>query len=81
MKTSKTILEICLHLGKGECFGDSGGPLTYSKNGQHTLVGAVSGGAGGCGNGFVTTYASVAKLRTWIDETIQANGGATYCKN
>ena len=35
-------------IGKGTCSGDSGGPLTVKKDGQHVLVGVNSGGFG-CG--------------------------------
>ena len=28
------------------CYGDSGGPYTVKKNGQHVLVGVINGGLG-----------------------------------
>ncbi|CAD7012597.1 trypsin-7 [Ceratitis capitata] len=49
---------------RGTCGGDAGGPLAYNG----TLVGVVSWGVG-CGeHGFPGVYASVAKLRNWINE-------------
>ena len=32
-------------------------------------------------DGLYGVYSEVAKLRTWIDETIAANGGASYCQD
>ena len=66
--------------GKTTCNGDSGGPLTVksSSTSQHDLVGVVSHGMG-CE--LYGVFAEVAQLRTWIDEKIAANGGATYCSS
>jgi len=65
--------------GKNQCQGDSGGPLTVKKGDQHFLAGVVSWGFG-CGvDGLPGVLAEVAKLRTWVDRTIAANGGSTYC--
>jgi len=65
--------------GKDSCQGDSGGPFTVKESDQHSLVGVVSFGYGCGAPGLYGVYAEVAKLRTWIDETIAANGGASYC--
>jgi len=67
--------------GKDACGGDSGGPLTVadSQSGVHTLVGAVSFGFG-CGReGLYGVYANIPFFRTWMDQTIAAKGGATFC--
>jgi len=66
--------------GKNACYGDDGGPLTVKEGDQHFLAGVVSLASYNCGaDGVPGVYAEVAKLRTWVDETIAANGGATYC--
>jgi len=67
--------------GKDACQGDSGGPFTVksSSTNQHDLVGVVSWGYGCAADGLYGVYAEVAQLRTWIDEKIAANGGATFC--
>jgi len=67
--------------GKDACGGDSGGPFTVadSGSGAHTLVGAVSFGVGCAREGLYGVYADVPFFRTWIDETIAAKGGATFC--
>jgi len=67
--------------GKDACGGDSGGPFTVadSQSGAHTLVGAVSFGVGCARAGLYGVYADVPFFRTWIDETIAAKGGATFC--
>jgi len=69
--------------GKDSCQGDSGGPLTVadSTSGAHTLVGVVSHGPGCANEGLYGVYADVPFFRTWIDETIAAKGGATFCEN
>lgn len=64
------------------CSGDSGGPLLLPGGVQvgvtsHGLFGelAKEGSPGGCGSaGHLTTFASVAYLRPWIDETLAAEG-------
>jgi len=67
--------------GKDSCGGDSGGPFTVadSQTGVHTLVGAVSFGLGCAREGLYGVYADVPFFRTWIDQTIAAKGGATFC--
>merc|ERR1711971_1456882 len=67
--------------GKDACGGDSGGPFTVanSTSGAHTLVGAVSFGVGCAREGLYGVYADIPFFRTWIDETIAAKGGATFC--
>jgi len=69
--------------GKDSCQGDSGGPFTVksSSTSQHDLAGVVSWGYGCGDDGLYGVYAEVAQLRTWIDATIAANGGATYCSS
>lgn len=65
--------------GKDACQGDSGGPFTVkSATSQHQLVGVVSWGYGCAADGLYGVYSEVAKLRTWIDTKIAANGGATF---
>lgn len=65
--------------GKDACQGDSGGPFTVkSVANQHELVGVVSWGYGCAADGLYGVYSEVAKLRTWIDTKIAANGGATF---
>lgn len=64
---------------KDGCQGDSGGPLTVDVSGQHVLIGDVSYGIG-CGqDGLYGVYGNVAYLRSWVDTTVAANGGANYC--
>lgn len=68
----------------GDCFGDSGGPITqYRPDGTPTnepvartylLVGVVSGGPA-CGQtGAPGVYTSVAKMKAWIDSAIASTG-------
>ena len=64
------------------CSGDSGGPLLLPGGVQvgvtsHGLFGELArdGRPGGCGSeGHLTTFASVADLRPWIDSTLAAEG-------
>ena len=68
---------------RGTCLGDGGNPLTVksSSTNQHDLVGVGSWNKGCDALGLFGVYAEVAQLRTWIDEKIAANGGATYCSS
>jgi len=61
--------------------GDSGGPFTVKETTteKHELVGVVSWGAGCAADGLSGVYVDVAKMRGWIDSTIEENGGATFC--
>ena len=64
------------------CSGDSGGPLTCNGGLQvgvvsHGLFGeaAKEGAPGGCGSaGHLTTFASVAHFRPWIDGVLAEEG-------
>lgn len=69
---------------KGQCFGDSGGPITVKEDGKHYLAGVVSWGVGSNEeNEFPGVYARVAHQlnRFWIDEVINKwdLGLSTYC--
>ena len=67
--------------GKGSCQGDSGGPLTVKVDDQHHLAGVVSWAVSGCvADGLASVFAEVAKLRSWVDLIMAANGGiGTTC--
>lgn len=56
--------------GKGACSGDSGGPLTVTKeDNQKTLVGVVSFGiAFGCEVGWPSVFTKVSAYVKWINE-------------
>jgi len=66
---------------KDSCSGDSGGPLTVpNASDRHVLIGATSFGKSCAEAGFPGVYADVPFYRTsFIDATINANGGATFC--
>ena len=61
--------------GRGACRGDSGGPLTVARVGQHTLAGVVSWAAGCAVPGLPGVYAAVPRLVDWVTTTVAANGG------
>jgi len=65
--------------GQDSCQGDSGGPFTVKVGDQHNLVGVVSFGAGCGAQGLYGVYSEVSRLRTWLEENMKMNGGATYC--
>ncbi|XP_032225526.1 chymotrypsinogen B isoform X2 [Nematostella vectensis] len=50
----------------GACQGDSGGPLVCERNGQWTLYGVVSFGAGNCEVTSYTVYTKVSNYLDWI---------------
>ncbi len=61
--------------GTNVCFGDSGGPLIYSLNGESVIVGVVSQGSNeDCGQGDVTTYTKISNdsVRTWLTQVAPA---------
>lgn len=69
----------CVFAGLGEnyqdtCVGDSGGPLVrIPKTGQAVLVGVTSYGQEKCGTqANLGAYASIPRLRPWIDAEIKA---------
>jgi len=56
---------------RSSCKGDSGGPLTYEKDGKTYLIGVVSWGRA-CGKyGDPGVYARVTKELKWIEEQLQ----------
>merc|ERR1719400_295882 len=65
--------------GKDSCQGDSGGPFTVDVEGQHHLVGVVSWGLGCAKAGLPGVYSSISAQREWVDQKINANGGASFC--
>ena len=70
--------------GKGDCNGDSGGPVMDNDN---TQVGVVSFGYGGCASDYQDVYAKVATYIDWIDEQMDddfcperpATNGGSIC--
>jgi len=57
--------------GIGFCKGDSGGPLTYEKDGKTYLIGVVSWFRG-CGNFEAAgVYARVTTELKWIEEQLK----------
>ena len=55
------------------------GPLTIEVGGAHVLIGDVSWG-NGCGlEGQYGVYGDVAFFKTWVDSTLNNNGGAKFC--
>jgi len=56
--------------GKDSCQGDSGGPLYTKRNNKWTLTGVVSWGHGCAKEDTLGIYASVWRLRCWIDAKI-----------
>ena len=60
--------------GKDSCYGDSGGPLWASHQGQDHLLGIVSWGEGCALPRKYGVYTRVASFKSWIDGKL-ANGG------
>ena len=53
------------------CSGDSGGPLTHTEAGDHTLIGLVSyGSADACASGTPSAFTRVSYYRSWIQSQI-----------
>ncbi|OWZ01477.1 Serine protease [Phytophthora megakarya] len=57
---------------KGDCYGDSGGPLIVESPGsEDVLIGVVSWTGGpsdaGCAKGYPSAFMRVSKARTWIE--------------
>jgi len=66
--------------GKDGCQGDSGGPLVLEgSNQQFRVIGVVSWGIGCARAGLPGVYAETAKFITWIDQTVEENGGGNTC--
>ncbi|CRK96749.1 CLUMA_CG010160, isoform A [Clunio marinus] len=55
------------------CNADSGGPAVANLNGQNVLVGVLAWGTSCTLSGFPTVWSAIGPVRTWIDQTIQAN--------
>merc|ERR1711892_462071 len=66
-------------LGEDACQGDSGGPLSVETDGQHELIGVVSGGMG-CGDGVnIGFFAEVSSFIDWIADRMAENGDSESC--
>jgi secreted trypsin-like serine protease len=64
---------ICLDTknGKSSCNGDSGGPLSETKNGFREHIGIVSfGSSAGCTKGYPVGFSRTAFYREWIDANL-----------
>ena len=61
---------LCAGGVRDHCKGDSGGPLTCSKDGQSYLCGIVSWGVD-CNDGYYSgTYTDVSKYKQWIQRSL-----------
>jgi hypothetical protein len=65
---------------KDTCFGDSGGPLLYNKNGKLVQVGVVSWGMGCMNQTFPGVYATTSKDIGWITGYV-CSWNTSYCVN
>merc|ERR1719284_1913786 len=68
--------------GAQVCSVEHGSPLTVEVDGRNIVTG-VSSWTLGCGgeNGEYAVYSELAKVRTWIEESMAAAGGAAPCNS
>ncbi|GJQ65419.1 hypothetical protein Trydic_g4869 [Trypoxylus dichotomus] len=57
--------------GKGQCFGDSGGPLLLANS--ETQVGIISFSYDKCGEMFADVFVRVSSYMAWIHQTVNAH--------
>ena len=60
--------------GKGECEGDSGGPLSCYEGNQWIVRGVVSWGKDGCLPKYYAVFARVSSFITWISKIKDQRG-------